>query len=61
MEREACATSQEGGGVVNTRCWFGFFAAIARRRESEANMLACDLGMPTFAGRYGFGAEVGRA
>ena len=46
--------------MITIRSWFGFFTAIAIRREMWAEALACDLGMPHLGGRYGFGAEVGR-
>ncbi len=47
--------------MITLRCWFGFFAAVALRREQWGDALACDLGMPHLRGHYGFGAEVGRA
>ena len=47
--------------MITIRSWFGFFEAIALRREMPGELLACVLGMPQCRGRYGFGAEVGRA
>ena len=46
---------------MTTRCWFGFFAALAHRREDWQGLAACACGMPwRCVCHYGFGAEVGR-
>lgn len=60
MEQKRRAESCAGGAVITIRSWFGFFEAIALRREMPGELLACVLGMSQCRGRYGFGAEVGR-
>lgn len=50
------------GDVVTVRCWFGYFAAVARQREVWPDRARFAVGLPWRCGTcYGFGAEVGRA